>query len=81
MLSSGEVMEQKGGISIWFFIGISLLVNGLLILGAGLYEFAHPPVNRVVLYHLHASVWWGAILFLMGVFYCYRFSPRKDSRE
>ena len=26
-------------VSIWFFIGMSLLVNGVLIFGAGLYEF------------------------------------------
>ncbi|MFZ0416368.1 MAG: hypothetical protein WBE20_06990 [Candidatus Acidiferrales bacterium] len=73
-------MEQRGSISIWFFIGISLLVNGLLIFGTGLYEFAYPPRNPVVLYRLHASVWWGAVLFLVGVFYCYRFLPRNDSR-
>ena len=31
-------MRKGGGISIWFFVGISLLVNGALILGAGLWE-------------------------------------------
>lgn len=70
-------MDSKNSISIWFFIGISLVVNGLLILGAGLYEFAHPPQNPVVLYHLHASVWWGALLFILGLFYCWRFAPRN----
>ena len=30
-------MKRGGSISIWFFIGISLLVNGLLILGAGIW--------------------------------------------
>ena len=54
-------MESDGSISIWFFIGISLLVNGVLIFGAGLYQISHPPVVRVVLYDLHASVWWGAV--------------------
>jgi len=73
-------MELKNSISIWFFIGVSLLVNGLLILGAGIYEFVYPPKNPVVLFHLHASVWWGALLFLVGAFYCYRFSPAKSSR-
>jgi hypothetical protein len=30
-------MKTGGSLSIWFFIGISLLVNGLLICGAGAY--------------------------------------------
>ena len=55
-------MKRGGSISIWFFIGISLLVNGLLIFGSGVYELIHPPQAQVVLFHLHASIWWGAIL-------------------
>jgi len=59
-------MKPGGAISIWFFIGISLLVNGLLIFGAGIYELFHPPLVPVVLFHLHASVWWGGILALLA---------------
>jgi hypothetical protein len=67
----------QGGISIWFFIGISLLVNGILITGAGVWEIIHPPDNPVVLFQLHASVWWGALLLILGVVYCVRFAPGK----
>ncbi len=63
------------GISIWFFIGISLLVNGALITGTGIWEIFYPPANPVVLFDLHASVWWGAILLAGGIFYCARFAP------
>lgn len=70
-------MDSEAPISIWFFVGIALLVNGILIFGAGIYEFAHPPQNPVVLYHLHASIWWGAALFVLGIFYCWRFAPRN----
>jgi hypothetical protein len=70
-------MRKDGGISIWFFVGISLLVNGALILGAGIWELIYPPANPVVLFKLHANVWWGAVLFLMGIFYSLKFSPRK----
>ena len=64
-------------VSIWFFIGISLLFNGLLIFGAGLYEIWHPPALevRVQLFGMHASVWWGALLTLIGAAYCYYFKP------
>ena len=65
------------GISIWFFIGLSLLVNGVLITGAGIWELVSPPVNRVVLFQYHANVWWGALLLLLGLFYCVRFAPGK----
>ena len=65
-------------IAIWFFIGISLLVNGLLIFAAGIYEIFHPPANpSIVLFHLHANAWWGALLTLVGLIYCYFFSPKR----
>ena len=54
-------------ISIWFFIGLSLAVNGGLILAAGIYELVHPPATpEVVLFSLHAGVWWGALLLALG---------------
>jgi hypothetical protein len=70
-------MQSEGAISIWFFIGISLVVNGLLIFGAGLYEIWHPPAQRVVLFFLHANVWWGALLVIGGGMYCYFFTPGR----
>lgn len=73
-------MKTGGSISIWFFIGISLLVNGLLIFGSGAYEYLRPPENPVVLFHLHAGIWWGALLAAIGAFYCLRFSPSRMKR-
>ncbi|MGA8763443.1 MAG: hypothetical protein WB562_11310 [Candidatus Sulfotelmatobacter sp.] len=72
-------MRAGRSISIWFFIGTSLLVNGFIILGAGMYELIHPPQSPPVLYQLHASVWWGAILTVLGGFYCWHFTPSKQS--
>jgi hypothetical protein len=64
-------------VSIWFFIGISLLVNGMLILGASLYEYWNPPPlqAQVQLFSLHAGVWWGALMTVIGAVYCYSFRP------
>lgn len=65
-------------VSIWFFIGISLAVNGALILAAGIYQVVYPPVNPgVVLFSLHANVWWGAVLLVVGLVYCFKFAPSK----
>lgn len=74
-------MYSKEEISIWFFIGLSLLGNGLLILGAGLYDWflSSAPVHTV-LYQVHASVWWGAVLLVFGLIYCIKFWPRKQSK-
>ena len=72
-------MRKGGGISIWFFVGVSLLVNGALILGAGLWEVAHPPANPVVLFQYHANVWWGGMLLLLGILYSLRFLPKRAS--
>lgn len=67
-------------ISIWYFIGISLAVNGALILGAGIYQLVVPPANPgIVLYQLHANVWWGALLLVIGLVYCIRFAPSRHA--
>ncbi len=67
-------------ISIWFFIGISLAVNGALICAAGIYQLVNPPLNPdVVLFSLHANIWWGGVLFLIGLLYCVKFSPRRQA--
>ena len=70
-------MRSGGGISIWFFIGISLFVSGVLIFGAGLYQWLYPPQVKVVLFNLHAGLWWGAILAIIGTFYCLHYRPGK----
>jgi hypothetical protein len=70
-------MTAEGtSISIWFFIGFSMLINGVLILGAGLYDYVHPPEFKVVLFELHAGVWWGVLLTVLGAFYCWHYRPR-----
>ena len=71
-------MKSGGSLSIWFFIGVSLAVNGAVIFGRGIYEVVYPPENRVVLYDLHANVWWGALLLILGIFFSLHFSPPRE---
>lgn len=71
-------MHGPGFLSIWFFIGLLLTVYGVIILATGLYELSNPPAHPVVLSNLHASVWWGAVLLIIGLVYFIRFFPRKS---
>jgi len=41
------------------------------------WQVFHPPANPVVLFHLHANVWWGAILLVIGLVYCLQFAPGR----
>jgi hypothetical protein len=70
-------MKAGGSISIWFFIGVSLLFNGVLILAAGIYQYLQPPDTPTVLFNLHAGIWWGAILTLLGAVYCLLYRPSR----
>ena len=71
-------MKAGGSLSIWFFVGISLAVNGFIILLTGLYELATPPEHPVVLGELHANVWWGALMLALGLFFSIRHSPARE---
>lgn len=71
-------MKAGGSLSIWFFTGLCLGVNGLLIFARGIYETIYPPENKVVLFDLHANVWWGGLLLILGVFFALRFSPARE---
>jgi hypothetical protein len=46
-----------------------------MILGYGLYELTLP---QMAVANFHASVWWGALLLAVGLFYGLRFRPRPD---
>ena len=67
-------------ISIWFFIGILLLTYGVLITGAGIYDLFR-PTETVHMAQLHAGIWWGGLLLLLGVFYTVKFAPRKETSK
>jgi hypothetical protein len=71
-------MTEKHFISIWFFIGAILTIYGILILGAGIYNYFTPPATPVVMQYMHAGIWWGALLLIMGLFYSIKFFPRKS---
>ena len=67
--------EDHRIIPVWFFVGVLLLLYGVIILATGIYEISHPP--DTVLANLHPAIWWGALLTALGGFYVYYHLPRK----
>jgi hypothetical protein len=74
-------MKSGGSLSIWFFTGLCLGVTGALIFATGIYEIMSPPATKVVLYDLHANVWWGGVLLLSGLFFGIYFSPANERKR
>ncbi len=67
-------------VSIWYLIGQIMVVYGILIGGAGIYYCFYPPPEHLILAHLHADLWWGALMFALGVFYLSKFHPSKTKK-
>ncbi len=70
-------MDSEHQIPIWFFIGALLGIYGLLIFGSGIYGLIHPPERAVALSYLHADIWWGALLLILGIVYVVKFRPNR----
>jgi hypothetical protein len=75
-------MHDEHQIPIWFFIGGLLLIYGVLIAGAGVFALVSPPPveARVALFDLHADLWWGALMAVVGLAYCLRYNPRRGAQ-
>lgn len=69
--------EKHHIIPVWFFVGLLLLIYGGLIVFSGLAEWRDPPPT--VLAKLHAPVWWGGLMVVLGAAYVAIFRPRRTS--
>ena len=67
--------EKHEIIPVWFFVGVLLFIYGVLIFGSGLLEWKNPPPTTLA--ELHAPVWWGGILIVLGAVYLAMFRPKK----
>ncbi len=71
-------MVGEGRISIWFFIGLILLIYGTIIFATGIYELFNPSFGAgVYLHQFHSSIWWGTLLIIIGAVYLIKFKPGK----
>lgn len=74
---AGLMSERHHIIPVWFFVGLLLLVYGALILASGIAEWQNPPPT--VLANLHAPVWWGGLMVVLGAAYINAFRPRRSA--
>jgi FtsH-binding integral membrane protein len=55
--------------SIWYFVGLMLLVMGSLVFLAGVIEVFSPSARETVLADTHPGVWWGAVIVAFGTIF------------
>jgi hypothetical protein len=77
VLVANPMSHDKQQISIWFFIGLLILIYGVLITGAGISDAISPPASPLVLSELHAGIWWGGLMIVTGGGYVYLFRPGR----
>ena len=73
--------EKHHIIPVWFFVGVLFLAYGVLVFASGLSRWAADAASQSaqndVLARLHAPVWWGALLIVLGIVYCGLFRPGR----
>ncbi len=65
--------------SIWYFVGLMLLVMGAVVFISGIYYYDAPDGNTTVLRSLHPDIWWGAVITAAGAIFF--FSSRRNSKR
>ena len=52
--------------TIWFFVGLMLLLMAALTFLAGIYQIFVPPATHTILAESHPNVWWGGLMMAFG---------------
>lgn len=67
---------MRSRFEVWFYIGALLAFYGVLLTGAGVYQWVHPPMT--VLAGEHATFWAGVVLLLVGAIYTTVYWPWRN---
>lgn len=63
---ANEPQQMK---SIWYLVGLMLLVMGAIIALTGAYQLVNPPETQTVMGHLHPDLWWGVLMVVVGLIF------------
>jgi len=75
------MIHGRNMISIWFFIGVLVLLYGVIIFGWGLVSGGHSATGRqITLSDLRTDLWMGGFMTLAGAFYTWKFAPRSKEK-
>jgi len=55
--------------SIWFFVGLLLLIIGAIVVGSGIFYAINKPAHPLKLYNLHPDIWWGGFMGIIGIIF------------
>jgi hypothetical protein len=51
---------------IWYFVGLLLLMMGLIIVGEGVRLLSNPQAKETILSFTHPDIWWGGFMVSVG---------------
>lgn len=75
-MSNSEVTKRM--IPVWFWIGIMMIVYGVLISGAGIYYLISPPQNYAAKW-TNPNLWWGLFMLVVGFVFLFLGRNKKES--
>jgi hypothetical protein len=58
--------KTEGLRTIWYLVGIVIVIMGVLVLLAGFIDVFSPSHSVTVLADLHPGIWWGIIMVVTG---------------
>lgn len=70
--------NSKQMISVWFWVGIMMLIYGVLITGAGIYYFYSPPKDYLAKW-TNPNLWWGFVMLITGILFLYLGRKKRES--
>ena len=57
---------------IWYFVGLLLLIIGVIVAITGVYLVIEPGEHQTVLSELHPNIWWGTIMSVAGAIFLWK---------
>lgn len=57
---------------IWYFVGLILVITGVIVVVSGVYSLINPPEVKTVLSETHPELWWGGLMVIVGGIYLWK---------